>query len=193
MKRRTVYIVVAIAVALAAMLVATTSLAKRPPLTQEAVAWDLANVEVVDAGQVITLDEGVMTKGYTLVARARSTGGNVVPEGQLVLKLDAFSPFADMPGQQAGLWYIRGDWSITRKNAPPESANARHSPDVVKGKIQAELGFNPAEEAGNWSALATLPMSTAAGRWGRGQGTFSLDGQGAGALILDATLWPASR
>jgi hypothetical protein len=193
MKRKTLIVAVAIVVALAATLAATTTLAKKPLLTQETVVWELTKMEVVDPGRVIPLDEGQFTQGYTLVAKARSKGGNLVPEGQFVLKLDAFSPYADMPGQKAGLWYIRGEWTITRKNALPESAKARHSPDVVQGTIQTELTFNPLEAQQDWSALATLPMSTAAGQWGRGKGSFSMYGQSAGDLVLDATLWPSGQ
>lgn len=190
MKRKAVFIVIAIAVALAALLVATTALAKRLPLTQQVVGWRLTGVRVTNPGQVIAMDEGQFIQGLVLEATATWPGNELVAEGTFRLTYDVFTPSRDLLAQKAGANYVQGSWTITRKGASLESAAARHSPDVVSGTIQAELSFNPALVERNWSALATLPMSPAAGRWAKGKGSFSLDGRGGGELLLGTIQWP---
>jgi hypothetical protein len=191
MKRVVPVAVVAIAVALAAVLATATTQAKNPVITQELATWELDKLEVVSPGEVLDLEEGTFIRGYALQAKARAAGGNLVPEGTFSATMDVFSPSRDMPGQTAGMWYVQGHWTITRKDAPVESTKARHSPDVVKGDLRAELQFNPIDAQVNWTALAGLPMSPAAGRWGRGQGSIGFDVRGTGSLSLDVALWPA--
>jgi hypothetical protein len=168
------------------MLVTSTSaMAKKPIVTDETVVWDLKNVEVISPGLVIEMEEGTLIKGITIEARAKAKGVNQVPEGKFRLTMDAFWPDKDMPTQDAGFWYIQGNWSISKKDASAASLKSRHSPDVIKGHIKAQLTFNPMASSQPWSALATVPMSPALGRWSRGQGSLSLISSTAGSLYLD--------
>jgi hypothetical protein len=98
-----------------------------------------------------------------------------------------------MPGQQAGRWSITGDWTLVDQRGDAQAKKARHNPYTMAGKLSSDLDFNPLVEQRSWSAAASLPMSIAAGRWGRGAGTFSLMSGGQGSLQLDLNLWPEAR
>ncbi len=172
------------------LLISASALAAKPNISSDVVVWELTKTVVVDPGQTVTMEEGILTTGYTVEAKARSKGGNLVPEGTFRLTFDVFAPSHDLPPQKAGMWYVVGSWTITKKDASPESTKLRHSPDVVRGRIKTELPFNPLEGQKNWSALASLPMSPAAGRWGRGAGSLALNARLEGELFLDLKLWP---
>jgi len=158
--------------------------------TAEEVVWELTKVEVVDSGQTLTSSEGTWISDYTIEAKAKAKNNNVVPEGQFRMTLSLFSPNGDMPGQKAGLWYVQGKWTITKQNYDPATVKVRHNPDVMGGDLMAELTFNPLESQQNWSAAARLPMSLAVGRWSKGDGSFSFNGQLEGDLFLALELWP---
>jgi len=158
--------------------------------TSEEVVWELTKAEVVDPGQTILTEQGTLVEGYTIEAKAKAKNNNVVPEGQLRLTMSLFSPNRDLPGQQAGHWYAQGKWTITKQNYDPEKVKVRHNPDVMGGDLQTELTFNPLEGQQNWSAKARLPMSLAVGRWSKGDGSFSFNGQLEGDLFLAFELWP---
>jgi hypothetical protein len=181
--------------ALLITLVSATALAEASPsakkvTTSEEVVWELTKTEVVDPGQTLTSSEGTLITGYVIEAKAKAKNNNVVPEGQLRLTMSLFSPNEDMLGQKAGLWYVQGKWTITKKDYDPATVKVRHNPDVMEGDLQTELTFNPRESQQNWSAAARLPMSLAVGRWSKGDGSFSFNGQLEGDLFLALELWP---
>ncbi len=176
----------------ASTLAAASPLIRKAPTASETVIWKLSKAQVVDPGQTTATQEGTLTTGYTIEATAKSKE-KLVPEGTFRLTLSAFSPSKDMPGQKVGRWYVVGKWSITDKNAKPDSDKLRHTPDVLKGDLQADLTFNPAASPGNFSALARFPMSLIGGRWGKGEGTFSVNGQLEGDLFMALERWPETQ
>lgn len=178
---------------LALLVISPASAAPPKPAREAALGWDITQVEVTAPGQTIISEEGTLITGYTLTGQARATAGGLLQHGAFQLVLSAFSPSRELPGQHVGKWYIVGQWSLTKSGAAPQSLRARHNPDVISGRIRTELDFNPTADTRNWSALATLPMSPAAGRWARGEGTFSIDSTLAGSLHLSALLWPEAR
>jgi hypothetical protein len=171
-------------------LISASALAKKPLTDQEMVIWALTKTEVVDPGKTTQMDEGVFIQGYTLEAKARSKGGNVVPEGTFHLTMDAFSPESDMPGQLTGFWYVQGHWTITKKNADPNTLKVKHNPDKAEGILVAEVPFNPTMGAGNWTGRAVMQMALAAGRWSRGEGTLTFGENLEGDLFLPLERWP---
>ncbi|HSR32266.1 MAG TPA: hypothetical protein VLY63_17020 [Anaerolineae bacterium] len=177
----------------ASTLAAAPMFKKAPSITDEMVIWELTKTTVVDAGQTKTDAMGTFTEGYTIEAKAKAKHNNVVPEGRLWLTLTAFSPAEDMPGQEAGFWYVQGKWRITKKDADPEALKVRHNPEVIEGSLQAKLDFNPATGQGNWTGVASLPMSLAAGNWGRGEGTLTFDENLEGDLFLPLEIWSKDK
>ena len=170
------------------------SAAAKPPVTvNNQVIWELKKAVIVSTGTTQDTPEGVFIQGVVVEAMAKTKSGKTIPEGTFRLSFDLFRPNMDMPGQKAGFWYVVGSWTISKKDAAPESLKARHSPDIVQGSIKAELTFNPLESPGNWSALASLPMSPAAERWSRGKGSLSLNAAFTGDLYLDLEVWPEIR
>ena len=167
-----------------------TAFAKKSPISEENVVWEISKPEIINAGETVVMEQGTLVKDFVVQAKAKSKYNNVVPEGTIVMTLSAFLPSRDLPGQEAGVWYVQGEWVITKKNALPESANARHSSDKAHGSMKAELGFNPLSEPNNWSGLAWVPMSPTAGRWSKGEGSISLNGQFEGELMLDLSRLP---
>lgn len=169
---------------------------ENPNIIKQSVVWTLDGATVVAEGISGTMTAspgfpgGSMTDGYVVQANAISNQPDAAFSGELKLMLSVFSPAVDYGEQKAGLWYVRGTWTITRAGAEATVLNIRHNPDVLSGKIQAELPYNPAVAPENWTGLINLPMSQAAGRWARGTGTLSLDAQLNGYLALDANIWP---
>jgi hypothetical protein len=127
--------------------------------------------------------------GFIVEAKAKSRLDNFVKNGDFRLEMSVFKPKRDMPGQKAGRWYAQGEWVIDA-NGNPAGVKERHKPGVARGFIKAELGFNPAAEARNWTAQAILPMSTVDTRWVRGQGTYSVNAAWDGDLYFDLLSWP---
>ena len=179
----------------ASTLAAAPLFKKAPSIVEDAVIWELTKTTVVDAGQTYTDGMGTFTQGYTLEAKAKAKGNNVVPEGSFWLTLNAFSPANDIPGQKlkTGLWYVQGTWRITKKDADPEALKVRHNSEVIEGSFMAELEFNPAADQSNWTGVARLPMALAAGQWGRGEGTLTFDKNLEGDLYLPLEIWSKSK
>ena len=177
----------------ASTLAAAPMFKKAPSIVDETVIWELTKTTIVDPGQTNTDKSGTFTEGFTLEGKAKAKHNNVVPEGHFWLTLTAFSPAEDMQGQKAGLWYVQGKWRITKKDADPEALKVRHNSEVIEGSLQAELDFNPATGQGNWTGVAGLPMSLAAGKWGRGQGTLTFDENLEGDLYLPLEIWSKGK
>lgn len=184
---------IVIMLVLLALVISATALAKKPVTDPEMVIWELTDTKVVAPGQTVEMEEGQFIQGYTLEAKAKSKGGNIVPNGVFRLTMDAFSPYQDMPGQRAGYWYVNGTWTVTKNNANPDNANLKHNPDVVDGTLMAELPFNPTGGAGSWTGKSTIQMALAAGRWTKGEGTLTFLGDLQGDLFLDLVRWPGAE
>lgn len=159
----------------------------------ESVTWGLSKITVVDPGQTVYSDEGVLTQGYTLEAKSKTKDGKLIPEGTFRLTLTAFSPAAPMMGQEPGVWYVKGKWTVIDKYALDDE---KHSRGVVSGYVGAELGFNPALDQLAWTAPADLPMSTVTQvttdglQWAYGDGVLMLDPTAEGELQLDLMVYP---
>lgn len=180
----------------ASTLAAASGIKKAPSITDETVIWELTEATILDLGQTNTDGMGTLTQGYTIEAKAKTKVKdkyNVLPEGNLRLTLSAFSPAQDMPGQKAGFWYVEGKWKLTKKDADPEKLKVRHNSEVIAGSVKAKLDFNPATGQGNWTGVAWVPMSLAAGKWSKGEGTLTLDQNLNGDLFLPLEIWSKDK
>ena len=189
MNRKKIPIIVMLVLALAVILLTSSALAKKPVTSPDMVIWELTDTTVVSTGQIVEMKEGLFIQGYQLEAKAKSKGGNIIPNGDFQLTLDAFSPYQDMPGQKAGFWYVSGTWTVTKKNADPANAKLKHNPDAVEGTLVAELPVNPTGGAGGWTGKSAIQMALAAGSWTKGEGTLTFQGDLKGDLFLDLVRW----
>jgi hypothetical protein len=159
----------------------------------ETVTWGLTKTVVVDPGTTSITAEGTLVQGYTIESKAKEKDSKLVPEGTFRLELSAFQPTGDMDGQEAGLWYVQGRWSVIDKYTLDD---VKHSRGVVSGFVKTVLDFDPTQTPGGWTAPAQLPMSTVTAvstdgiQWGRGSGTYTLDSALDGTLHVDLSLWP---
>ncbi len=170
-----------------------SAFAKKPLTTPDSVIWELTDTKVIQEAQRVEMKEGIYLTGFTIEAKARSKGGNVIPNGVFRLSLNAFSPYEDMGSQKAGFWYIQGAWTVTKKNADPEALKHKHNPEVVEGTLLAELPYNPTTGAGNWTGKAMIQMALTAGNWSRGEGTLSFADNLDGDLFLALEFWPGAK
>ena len=164
---------------------------KAPGIVETTFGWQLSGAKVVNQGKTKTVKPGVITRDYTVEATATSTTPSTpVRKGTFRVKLSAFSPAADMPGQKAGMWYVQGKWRIADDKATKKEKDTRHGPAVIDGIIRAELAFNPAAAAGDMTAAIDMPSSPAAGVWTVGKGLFTGNERFEGALEVSAAVWP---
>lgn len=164
---------------------------RAPGMHDTTLGWQLTKGQVVNPGVTSTLPQGTLTTGYIVEATVQSIDQTTpVRRGTFHIELDAFSPNRDLPGQTAGLWYVRGDWHITANNASAKEKKARHSPSRVAGALSAELPFNPATTAGSMSTSVLLPRAPQGGRWTSGEGSFSGNEIFEGLMRIDAQIWP---
>lgn len=189
MKLRKIYLMLIVVLAVA--LVTGSVTAKKPFTEVETVIWELTKTEVVESGIIDEMEEGLFVTGYTLEAKAKAKGGNVIPEGYFRLKLDAFSPYQDMEGQKAGFWYVQGHWTVTNKDGDEKELKVKHNPGKMEGILIAELPSDPTTGEGNWTGLAAIPMALAAGQWSRGEGSLTFRENMDGDLFLPLERWPA--
>lgn len=159
-----------------------------PKLDAGLANWRISDARLVDPGQTTVTPEGTLTSGYIVEARARGAAGTLLPDGRFRIVASSFSPSSEMPGQQVGLWYLRAQWSIADRQASRAAQQARHSHARIQGRMRAELPFNPLVEQGDFLAEVSLPNAPAAGRWARGQGTFSGNSLFEGSIVLDVLL-----
>lgn len=171
----------------------TYTQARRAVVITDDLIWQISDPQVVDPGQTFETEAGTLTSGYIMEAAATAVEGDIMRDGVFRLTMSVFAPAKDLPGQEAGLWYVEGKWTLTRKNANPVTVKVRHNPDLITGNMKAELTFDPLAAPQNWSALAWLPMSPAAGRWAKGDGSLSLNSQFEGDLFLAVELWPEQQ
>lgn len=149
------------------------------------VSWQLLDSEVVNPGETLTGSTGILTKGYVVEARAVSAQGSApVRTGRYTVDMTAFSPQKDLPGQKAGVWYVRGTWTLTDLPADSDQLKAHHNPGTIKGFIETELPFNPLTEGGNFDAQVRVPMAPGAAGWASANGTFTGNERFEGTLNL---------
>lgn len=155
-----------------------------PPVKK--MTWQLMDAQVVSSGHTMNTDKGQLVEGYVIEARALAEhGGLLVQEGTYTLNLTAFQPQEALPGQEAGLWYLRGSWTLTDDQTEPAMRKTRHNPATINGFIVAELPFNPLSEAGLFDAEVKVPMAPGAAGWAAGNGTFSGNEKFEGTLSVN--------
>jgi hypothetical protein len=82
-----------------------------PSITSAVFDWQISNAQVVDPGKTITTKKGTLTKGYVIEAVADSISSDTpIKKGTFQITVNAFLPEVDMEGQEAGNWYIQGNW-----------------------------------------------------------------------------------
>ena len=147
--------------------------------------WQLTEAKVVNPGTVGTLTEGSMRSGVKIEAKAvTQTPGAIFPEGTVSITLNAFSPTVDMPGQKAGSWYLRGEWTITALNADPAMLKARYNPYSMSGMLTGTVPYDPETTLGMLEAEVRLQRGGTKPRIGRmPAGSFSGTTKMEGKLI----------
>jgi len=162
-----------------------------PSITSAAFDWQISKANVIDPGKTITTEKGTLTEGYVIEAVADAISSDTpIKKGTFRITVNAFLPAEDMPGQEAGNWYIQGNWSITDEKATEKEKKARHSVGVVTGNLLATLNFNPCVSSGAVSAQVIFPMTPNGGVWARGEGTFIGNEKFEGSIVVDANVWP---
>lgn len=147
------------------------------------VGWALSTIRVVDAGRLTTAKEGNLRTGIVLQAKATAKGAAPVDGGTFTATLTSFTPAQDMPGQKVGVYYVRGEWTLRGRGASSDR-RVRHDRGLVKGLLVAELAFDPTTSAAAWNAVALMPKTTVAGKWGQGAGSIHIDTTAGGDLTL---------
>lgn len=188
-KKQKIIVALATVMVVSILFIASSVLAKKPVVSPEMVIWNLSKIQVVDEGTLVEMQEGIYYQGYTIEAKAKAKGGNIVPEGIFVLTMDVFSPYEDMPSQKAGFWYVQGTWTITKNNAPEEELKVKHNPNKAEGILMAELTYNPIAVGTNWTGRAVMQMGLAAGQWSRGDGTLTFNEAIGADLFLNLSRW----
>jgi hypothetical protein len=160
-----------------------TSARAQERIDAQNVGWALSTIRVVDAGTLTNAKEGALRTGIVLRANAKARGTAPVGAGTWTATLTSFTPAQDMPGQKAGVYYVRGEWQLRGRGASGDH-RVRHDRDLVKGMLVAELTFDPTTNAAAWNAVALMPKTTVAGKWGQGTGTIHIDTTAGGELTL---------
>jgi len=159
--------------------------------------WTLSQGAMVSVGETLTIEQGTMTRDVIIEARAVSSDPSLMREGVFRATLSAFSPGKDSARQLAGVWYVRGQWSLRDLKAPNGNNYKKHLPGVIVGQLQMVLPENPVLYSGDWSANLRIPQTVFAPVGPvktrqplRGEGLLILDGKLNGELTLDLKLWP---
>ncbi|NTW97065.1 MAG: hypothetical protein HGB28_00740 [Oscillochloris sp.] len=162
----------------------TSAITISPPSFGEEQAWTLSAIAIDRPGLVRPLADG-MSITYALHGAIQATGSASVKEGTFDLIVSAFQPSHDMPGQQAGRWYIRGDWSITDAQAAPPVRGQRHRQGVMAGTLVSEVDENPFAAPQSVALPLHLPMTLTEAGWVQGKGTLTLADTGdSGSITL---------
>lgn len=158
-----------------------------------AVTWQLTDARILDRGKTSATGEGTLITDYAVEATATATGDSPVKRGRFRMSLTMFSPKKDMPGQKAGLWYLRGTWTITDEKAELKEKESRHHESVVRGHLSTVMEFNPAARPSPIDAQVTIPASPVQGKMRRGSGAFSVDEKFTGKLDVLLERWAETR
>jgi hypothetical protein len=186
-------LILVLALILPFVIVTSTVMGKRPVIIDETAIWELTDIQVIDEGELVALQEGNFTKDVVIEARATASNGRILPSGVFQMTFSAFTPFAEMNQQKPGFWYVQGYWSVTKDNPDREAMRSRHNSEMLEGDILAEVPFDPTADSINWTALARLTMTLMAGNWANGEGTLTMNQDNTGSLFLDLTTWPDMR
>jgi hypothetical protein len=162
----------------------TSAITVSSPAFAEEHAWTLSDIAITRPGQVSALADGIRIS-YVLHGNVQATSSTIVKEGSFQLIVSAFQPSHDMPGQQAGRWYIRGDWTITDAQAPPPARGQRHRQGVIAGMLVSDMDEDPFASPHTLALPLQLPMTLTEAGWVRGRGTLDLtDTGGDGSVAL---------
>ena len=143
-----------------------------PSVVAEKLGWKLTDAKMVNAGESLTIPQGILINGYTVEATATPLGEGASITGKFRMTLSLFSPSEAMPGQKVGYWYVNGIWTITDVKASIPAA-VRHSPNMLSGRLIAELSFNPARTPGQVVGSMLLPGVSAPGKRTVAKATFA--------------------
>jgi len=140
----------------------------------KAIEWQITGTKVVSPGKVITSKEGKTRMGMKIEGKAiTETPDAVFAEGEFSIDITVFKPEGDKPGPGKDRWQLRGNWTITAKDADPATMKARYNPYVLSGALNADLPFDPALRSG--ALEAGVRLQRGGGRpWGghRASGSF---------------------
>jgi len=132
------------------------------------IEWRLSDAKVISWGTVSNGVEGSMRSGIRIEARAvTTTQGAIFSGGTFSTTLNAFRPVEDMGDQKAGVWYLRGQWSVTAQGADPAILKARYNPYSISGQLTASVPYDPAFATGAMEAEVRLQRAGTRPRTGR--------------------------
>ena len=164
------------------------------PVKPDGFGWKLTQAKVICTGKTADLDEGTLTVGYEIESGAVALDPKCpIQRGVFRISATAFCPKEDMPGQKAGVWYIRGSWTICDTDIGAQGAKTRHNSAVLRGELLCDLTFNPSQAMGNVEAMVRMPMSRAGSIWRRGTAVFRGNEKFEGTIEGVAKRWPAAR
>lgn len=161
-------------------------------------SWTLTNLSTSSRGQVVRIKEGKFTRQYVLQADAESVSDSseMPVKARFELVMDVFSPFEDMGRQKRGRYYVQGLWELEGDKDDLQASDETLT-GKIKGRIQAELNFDPTTKNRDWKGIVQIPMSRVRSDMGRpgvrpmrGGGELTFAEDGTGTLDLNLKLWP---
>lgn len=139
------------------------------------VSWRLSGATEVEHGSTVDADEGTLTSGRVIECQACTDDGQ---KGTVRWNLYAFSPAYDQDGQKAGLWYLKGDWTLTIP------ATATEPEQVRSGTVWGRFGKDPLTEMGDFKIPITQVGSGTASGGDKCDGCFEGFTSFEGRLVL---------
>lgn len=134
----------------------------------ETTDWRVSSTRIAAPGELKSAREGTLRSGMMIEGRAETTAAAApFAAGTFRIKLSAFSPRTDLPGQKKGRWYLHGDWTIIADDIDPQALKARYSPYTLSGVFNAELREDPLRYKGPLSGDIRLQRAATAARSGR--------------------------
>lgn len=132
------------------------------------IEWQLSDTKVLSWGTIANGLEGSMRSGIRIEGKAvTTTPGAIFSEGTFSTTLNAFKPSEDMGDQKSGVWYLRGQWSVTAQGADPAILKARYNPYSISGQLTASVPYDPSFATGVMEAVVRLQRAGNRPRTGR--------------------------